>query len=148
MTDLKTLRERVAAATGPDRVLDAEIAIEIGGFSRYRNWWDGPGRTNPAWHALVDDDWVPLPAYTASLEVVLDLIMAKLPGPDWGRTFWQIDSTNYCELTSQIERTCDPMIGEMEPVYWDEVRVNACGPTPAVAMLTALLAALDADGDA
>jgi hypothetical protein len=128
MSELKALRERVAAATGPDRVLDAEIAIEIGGFSRYRNWWDGPGRTNPAWHALANDVWVPLPAYTASLDLVLNLMGAKLPSVRVDLEGWT--GTNQWGASMGV------------------LPYLATGPTPALALLSALLAALDAEGGA
>jgi len=128
MTDLKALRERVAAATGPDRVLDGEIAISIGGFSRYRNWWDGPGRTNPAWHALADDVWVSLPTYTANLDLVLDLIDTELPGVRVDLEGWT--GTNQWGASMGV------------------MPYLATAPTPALALLSALLAALDAEGEA
>ena len=84
------LIERVESAGGPDRELDAAIALDLCLCSRYRNWYDDPEtKTLHAWHMQVIGDhprftkWVPLPELTASLDAVVALIEAKMPDVSW-----------------------------------------------------------------
>jgi hypothetical protein len=85
-----TLARRVEEAAGADRALDAEIHEAVTTF---------PARIGgPGWHdgALVVPafpGWIPLPAYTASLDAAMSLVPDK-----WGTTLdIKASDRNRCE---------------------------------------------------
>ena len=80
-TDLEALRDRVRNATGPDREIDAALAL-LAGWTREKMkgdrspHWRKPGRTE---YYMRDD----LPSYTTSVDAVTALIEHMLPGWAW-----------------------------------------------------------------
>jgi hypothetical protein len=134
MEGLRALRDRVAKLTGPDREVDAQIRVILL-HPAYRfptpvlnrvpsNWaearerleWDGGGGSYP------------LPAYTASVDAVVALIGKVLPGWCYRLTGGGGEPA-YAELFVQGA-------GIEHPQRDDD------GPTPALALLNALLAVL------
>ena len=83
MSGLVGLLERVMAAMGPDRELDADIA-RVGGYGRVAQEWV---RDRPEWFAWEADSrsgpWIVLPDYTASVDASLALVERVLPGWGW-----------------------------------------------------------------
>lgn len=81
--------KRLEAATGPDRELDIAIAVNLLGFTvrnRMERWPDKEPifeYTDPATNST-GAEFVMVREYTASLDAVLALVEAKLPG-------WQFD---------------------------------------------------------
>lgn len=79
MSDYAELLERVKAATGPDREVDAEIAMAAGVHSRSRD-----GGRSKGW--LIEANggtniWANHPpAYTESMDAIVALIQQELPG--------------------------------------------------------------------
>jgi len=114
MTNLQDLLERVTAATGPDRELDAAIALTQG-WPVYRgDNWIGP-------HAEIS-----VPAYTASLDNAVALIESRLPG--W---WWAVGHYGpHGKCTANVSRD-----GKK---HGNDV----VGATPALALLAALLRTL------
>jgi len=92
MAELQELLERVKAATGPDRKIDADIynaIIDDGGRIAFKvkDWSRQPGSRLSRWH----DGWLTgkgetdgyaeeLERYTASLDAIVGLIERELPG--------------------------------------------------------------------
>jgi hypothetical protein len=139
--ELEALRERVGKATGPDREIDALVWLKCcpEAFDDQAFWsWRGMQPKGISDRAL-DDVKVGYarsraPFFTASLDAALALVERVLPG--WG---WQIK--RYGED------------GEHEAYLWppseaDHSRLHAeCQhTTPALALLSALLSALIANG--
>lgn len=152
MTRLTELRDRVLAATGPDRELDAEIAFEL----RWRPE-NHPSAESFALHEAKHDyatawiahapwrhDW-PIPYWTASLDAVVALCELKLPG--W---VWSVNSpAPYMGQEKAYAILADPEDkGGPEP--WNEIHAMNTGSasTPALALLAALLTALAETTDA
>lgn len=134
MTDLATLRdllERVKAATGPDRELDAAIynaAPEKVGdkdFCAFRlpmdEWGD---RFDDGWRIGWEGRQYPekLPRLTASIDAALALVERVLTGH-----IWDVTSTGQCWIEPDLGR----------PDHW-----NGTAATPPLAILAATLAAL------
>lgn len=82
MADLEELIERVESGTGADRELDCLVAMLALGFTHddqpepYRQWI----RTAPDGTRYAGSDEVMVRRFTTSLDAVLGLIEAKLPG--------------------------------------------------------------------
>jgi hypothetical protein len=76
MTDLSDLIERVRAATGPDRRLDADIMRAVC-LSDINDWW-----YETPWGTLESDPTCP--PITESIDAITALIEAKLPGWQYG----------------------------------------------------------------
>lgn len=129
------LLERVGAATGPDREIDAEIAWAC----LEEDWSSGPERavSEPFAHIKM------LPEYTASLDAALALVERVLPGwlpsvekrrglgaPPTGMVSADIAGRSGWEgWTGRVRLTAG--------IYYFE---NA--PTPAIALLAAMLRAI------
>jgi hypothetical protein len=114
MADLTPLSERVEGAGGPDRELDREV-------------WAALVANPPA--SLVHVGRIEVPAYTASLDSALGLVERVLPGWAWRVEFvakWRPGGPFYgADLTDGIKPAS-----------------RRAGPTPALAVLAALLKAL------
>ena len=88
MTDIAGLIERLEAATGPDRELDAAIVAHFNNASvrRYPPQTDfGPGARWQFWsrdgaHFLGSESKFPVPPLTASLDAALALVERVRPG--------------------------------------------------------------------
>lgn len=133
MSNLSALRERVESATGPSEELDREIHEALVGSA----WFSSPVLMKPAY--LVKP-------VTASVDAVLALAELKLPAlPSFAAgsppsSGWKISLYR-------------GMIPSGSPhAFWEAmIRAHATqppnhtGPTPALALLAALLAALDGD---
>ena len=86
MTDLSALIERVESGAGADRSIDGEVFIALSAECQAAGrvdhlcgvvgWWPKDGPYESARN---------VPAYTSSLDAVLSLIEAKLPGWRWLR---------------------------------------------------------------
>lgn len=136
---LRALAARLAEATGPDRELDLAIWMELVLPRRPechvidgKLWIDVRhpfSRPPPADHVRDLRPYGPNPEeFTASIDAALALVGATLPG--WG---WH------------IEKTC---AGLCRAVLWYPTALmhdwRAAGTTPALALLSALIAALEA----
>jgi len=130
---LADLRARVEAATGADRVLDWQVGAATGhsSFDHDSALWP-PFREGSRAEKAV-------PAYTASLDAVLALVGEKLPG-------WHVNELH--QRPDEPLWWADLLVREIEGPPGDEPtwRANAHAATPALALLSALLAALDASG--
>lgn len=131
MTETPKLSERVEAATGPDRELDAEIAVAVSGdvgaivvppyerflFSHKPGWWrDGTNKSHSA------------PSYTASLDAALTLMPSD--------AFWRLghdgDGADPSEFRAQV---LVPTLGSID------AHGAAFAATPALALCAAALKA-------
>lgn len=96
-TEQIALSERLAAATGPDRILDAVIATDVAGLCLHGSWHsEGPdGDRGRCCDDCGADSWGnlgkfgqrlndPVPSYTASVDATLALLERRLPGWRWG----------------------------------------------------------------
>ena len=133
--------ERLQAAAGPDRILDATIARESAGLCLHGSWHsEGPdGDRGRVCDDCGADSWGnrgktgqrlndPVPLYTASIDAALSLVERKLP-TDYH--FFELSIGHkraHCEIHDQ--RIYDP-IG------------TADAPTAPLALLIALLKALE-----
>ncbi len=91
------LVELVERATGPDRILDAQIARDVAGLCLHGCWHsEGPdGDRGRVCDDCGADSWGnlgkhgqrlndPLPTYTASIDAALALMERVLPNHSWG----------------------------------------------------------------
>ena len=140
-TDIAGLIERLEAATGPDRELDAAIVAHFNNASvrRYPPQTDfGPGARWQFWsldgaHFLGSESKFPVPPLTASLDAALAPVERLRPG--W---CWRVEKCPPTYLGPRGEpfwATCGPP-GAQEAAY---------GWTPAIALLIALLKSLETE---
>lgn len=125
MTDLQSLLSRVEKATGPDRELDEQLAMRLAGFKATITVGHealGNLRTVPA-HA---------PHYSASLDAALALVEGALGIKG---TFWRL------RLVYPVSDNCANAYVVIWP-YPKWVAAYGEAPTPALALLAALLRAL------
>lgn len=133
MTDLPALLERIKAADGPSRELDAEI------FIRFTPGVADAGRIDRD-HGVVG--WWPrdngyqaareVPSYTYSIDTALALVERMLP-PHWVRMdVWYDGSKVSAAIT---------------PKPAPNATFGGYGATPALAILAALVSAIIAQGD-
>lgn len=127
---LAELRKRVEAATGPDRELDVLVAVAVGWKPHPTGWVDPGGIIRAV-----------SPFFTRSLDAVLALVGEKLPG-------WHVNELH--QRPDEPLWWADLLVREIEGPPGDEAtwRANAHAATPALALLSALLAALDAGAPA
>lgn len=116
---LSDLLERVRGATGPSRELDADLYRALG----YEVRQSGDGFWT--WSQSGGSDLRILPKFTASLDAALALVERVLPGWEWS-----VGSDQGCAIAT----VWTPHAGV------DDLDVG--GPTPALAILAALLSAL------
>lgn len=129
---LDDLRARVEAATGPDRETDVLVAVAMGWRTHPTGWVDPGGVIRAV-----------SPFYTRSLDAVLALAGEKLPG--WG---WQVEGGEVVRKTGALATLMAPYdetASITDPRGWSQ-HTKALGATPALALLSALLAALASDG--
>jgi len=117
-----TLLSRVRAATGADRELDEQIAIQIAGFKPTLRLGDpmlGNERTVPQYS----------PPYTASLDAALALVEKVRP-----EAHWIVQTTDWREAKKY---SAEIVLNPAKPfICYD-------APTPALALLAALLTSLE-----
>lgn len=145
MSDLSALRERVESATGADREIDGALWKELNREAwaeqcTFKGTLYAGHKHTPAEkrkHELRSAEFF-APRYTASLDAALALVEAKLPGRD-------IDlEIRETMADGVVLRVTDAAIYPL--AYSDDQRsFKAYGNTPALALLAALLAALDGD---
>jgi hypothetical protein len=132
---LAELKERVSAATGPDRELDIAIALAFSrapeGYTRAVQhgtpmlwFWHEADHRAPYWRT---------PEYTASLDAVMALVSAKLPGWTWGIDTHSPDK-GVCAILSKPTGECFDMPGDVVVEY---------AKTAPLAILAALLDAVE-----
>jgi hypothetical protein len=129
---LTELRERVAAATGPDEEIDALVVAMLNNASlrRYPPTDDfGPKSKWQFWsedgkHFLGNESKFPVPPLTASVDADLALVELLLPG-------WDVYVRKYASGFAFGWVSCR-----------DNEYQQAHGATPPLAILAALLAAL------
>jgi len=143
---LAALRERVAKLTGPDREAEwlvAELAGEVPEHTVRAVGWDYDWNRRPGeftlWKATDSEGrnakfWKPEP-YTASVDAVLELIGKVLPGW-WG----DVDIGSKPEAQGPYGARLWPA---EEDGCWN---IAGEGPTPALALLNAILSALPSVG--
>lgn len=133
---LSELRKRVEGASGPDREMDLDLALALGLAPTGEMWKRRKGRYNQGGHPELREDRSPAPGpwptftakpYSSSLDAALSLVERKLPG--W---VWSVDSA----------------VGLQPAACWMEEAGGhqsfaATASTPALAVLAALLTALD-----
>jgi len=133
--ELSALRERVEKADGPDREIDAMIAVTLDGFQRrydevYRKGeWEFTTNDD----LVTDQNWIQhLPRYTGSMDAAARLIQQKLPGWEW-------------QLLHEWNDVGAAMINRahINDAASGGVYVSGYGPTPALALIAALLNALE-----
>lgn len=112
---MSDLLERVRAATGADRRLDAEIACAL--TDKDCRPLGREGRIEHVSKAFI----VYAEPYTGSLDAALALVERKLPGEDWA--------------IGNVGGQCVAAISR--------ARYEASAPTPALALLAALLVAVE-----
>lgn len=135
-----TLIEKLKAATGPDRELDAEVALHLTKPEGDGAYWSMPLREGPeacapgtlwgknrGFRSILED----APEYTASIDAALALVAEKLPGWDWELC---LDRGEYdFQLTSRRP--------ELSCTYY----AGFTKSSPAIAILIALLTALEGE---
>jgi hypothetical protein len=132
---VEELRGRVAALTGPSREVDAEVCAALRFYPGSLTWvhkWAGEWRAiNGLVHLLGDHgsggNFTPAPV-TSSVDAVLGLIERKLPGWAW-----------------YVSRGSGGGILPSSAMVWNidgDGPEEQFAPTPALALLLALLASL------
>ena len=125
MTDLTALLSRVEAATGPDRELDRDILLAVGGAIDGQYWrWPGEERSS---------SFGALPPFTSSLDATVALV-EKLR-PDW---FFTI--SNFCPSLEKRAWADIASLGYInEEDGCGDQRSEGHGYAPTCALLAALL---------
>lgn len=115
--ELATLRARIDAATGPDRELDLSLAEALvpDVVVLLHNRGTGQNERSTYWH------------YTASIDAALALVERLLPGWLWTFGSYGPDDGPWACITEPTEPCAD---------------YAARGPTPALAILSALMSAM------
>ena len=152
MSDLDALIERVEAATGPDREIDAVVwrVVLMPQLPFYREFdgrvmldvRHGLGEGGPDWrHPSPYDQSRYPPNYTASLDAALTLMERKLPG-------WMV--VNLSEWENERMRARGRWMAQLKPIgAQGDLRVVTAycqhAPSPALALISALLRALKSE---
>ena len=141
--EIKLLIERLESASGPDRVLDGDLVLALGGppddampFQSEVAWtYRGGGEWfTPSPRSIGLDIVWRCPAYTGSLDSALSLVERKLPGRDIVLEIKELMTDGV------VRRITDATIGA--PYYSDEKATSGYGSNPPLALLIALLKAL------
>lgn len=139
MTDLTTLIAKLEAATGPDRELDVAISCAIDGRvlekrGNDRKEWLYPqgkdgGRQDPGPYGYTTNM---SPSFTASIDAAVALAERVLPGLDWGAYSFGEDGAQ----------------GKVWKHGWhDDTVIYGDHPSPAIALVIAILRAKQAEGN-
>jgi len=112
--------ERLEKLAGPSREMDAAIAKAFGEPHGYREDVHLESRS----YTVIEEQ---AKRYTASLDAAIALVERCLPGWDWKVQTWD-----------------DQFAADLEPHETSETGFLATGTTPAIALLIALLRALEA----
>ena len=126
MSDLRGLIERVEKATGPDRELDAQIYI----------WVHGLRANAPVL-------WTQVAPYTNSLDAALALVEKMRPGYRWGVSSVAIKIGAYPDGKTAYGEGFRAHVTKNSPLR--PMPSTADAPTPALAIILALLRSLDTD---
>lgn len=133
MSALQELLERVEAATGPDREIDAAIWLQMVPGATRKQWSYVHARTNRV--CSVDETrdagrLIIVPAYTASIDAAVGLVERMLPMGTWS--------------LYNSDPKCIPKGGSayIFADSDDEDSFRAAGATPALALIAALLKAM------
>lgn len=121
------LASRVEALEGPDREVDIEVGLTIGGWRRATVNGRDMIVADENYH--LDDPGSLYPSFTASVDTVLDLIGRELTG--W-RIRWQCDGDGVNEAFAENK-------GDFGAIDANDTRAFAV--TPALALLAATLRA-------
>lgn len=131
-SDLTALIERVESGAGSDRGLDHAICCAVLDATKHKGWWNFQAmRPRGEPERPASEFWKRFgPAYTSSLDAVLSLIEAKLPG--WAFVVHGPDAggTHYGGV--------GPSLNEA----WASDRPDSRAPSPARALLAAALRAI------
>ena len=132
---LGDLLERLEAATGPDREIDKAVMLAIGRAREIDPWmFYGPGETVWCFGDYEHESVNPaLPYVTASLDAVLALVEEKLPG-------WTVEIIRLSDGEGFAQVSDD--------AAFMPVSHEATAPTPALALLKALVCALSSESGA
>jgi hypothetical protein len=132
MGDLTELLERVKAATVPDQEMDADLWLAVVPDAMRRNVMAAWPDEQPIWeYSDPDRNLIGrhlVPRLTASIDAALALLERMLPGHDW-----MLDKGS--EISCAIWRTRDLL-----------AVANSIAATPPLAILAALLSALNDEG--
>lgn len=121
---MNTLIDRLSKLEGPDREVDAEIALQNG------------------WQVFPGDNWIGpeakivVPDYTASVDAAIALAEKVLPGWYWGITQGD-DGEDAMEFQGNIWPSIQPYPAELEQYGYHKF--------PAIALLIAILRAKEAE---
>jgi hypothetical protein len=140
MTSLTELREKVERATGTDREIDALIAVVLDGYFVLPAKFEGDG---PRYGYIDTEGAEVIPGhagdmlvrkYTSSIDAALALAERKLPG--WT---WSVD------IHDRVEGNANGWAWARlaTPNSLDFTTHRATAPTPPLAILSALLRALE-----
>lgn len=120
MTDYSDLIERVGKAEGPDREIDAELWDRLVGSATWPNYANQP-------------------AFTGDLNAALSLVDRMLPG-------WDICISRVRDLEADAPPA--PWVVSMGPPQTFQAAQGEKAPTHALAVIAALLRALEEKGKA
>ena len=140
-----TLIDKLRAADGPDRELDAEIALLLTKPDGESAYWSMPPREGPeacapgtlwrknrGFRSILED----APLYTASIDAALALVADKLPGWKWSINRLDYGHTAFVRPPLKTQ-------GDLE--MQDMGEGGAHQTSPAIAILIALLSALEGE---
>lgn len=154
MTDIAGLIERLEAATGPDRELDAAIVAHLNNASvrRYPPQTDfGPGARWQFWsldgaHFLGNESKFPVPALTASLDAALALVERVRPGWKVSLFIGHLTGKKNGEgCRAELYAPGRPKRIAAQDWKWPKMAACYYAPTPAIALLIALLRTLETE---
>ena len=129
--DIASLLERVRLAEGPDRELDLQLGLTLGGWrhlepdARGDEWLKADDTYYP-WPTYPGQDW---PSFTESLDTALALVERVAPGAVWSVC---TDFGGYVGAHIAIDT-----VGMERPLY-----VTEQAATPALSLVAALLVAV------
>lgn len=121
----------LASLTAPDREVDALIALDIARIPATKTIGDG---------IITEQRRVPaiIPSYTASLDAAVALCERVLPG--WKKHMWDAGVFGSILPTAAV---LEPDFVRKSNSGEPYIKVDGEGPTPAIALLIAILTALE-----